>query len=241
MADKEVEQDGPGRRLLSVFRAAGCPGIDDWTGEELDWMWEADASKVFLQWLCHRMGGQEMVLTPDEVAQWEEMHRTRPEDILEGELLQEAVEACQRDSASGVESMSEEALREKVAEVQDELSLQTARMDQLSHISNTLSGRQAKQALQLGRLQEPLTENELRSRQEAVLQNNEKYNAAIKTMGEETEAVLEVLKSIEAKEEDKWFLSSKELEKLDEEEKKLLQIVEDLAIIQFPAEGYIQR
>ena len=83
-----------GEALLSLFRACGCPGIDSWVGQDLDWLWEgAPPDRIhFLTWLCDRMESRAaaMTLQDHELAAWKEMME-RGADVLEGQMLEEAL------------------------------------------------------------------------------------------------------------------------------------------------------
>jgi hypothetical protein len=79
-----------GVRLLAALRSQGCPGVSNWTGGDLDWLWDDEGTTELLDWVCQGGGGAE-ALTEEELRRWEELKETEPLGILEGQLLEEAL------------------------------------------------------------------------------------------------------------------------------------------------------
>ena len=85
-----------GSRLLDLFRSCGVPDIAHLSGEDLDWVWEAGSTPevgALLDWMCDTVEPEEMVLTSDELKEWNEL---QPEDILHGNVLEEALKVKQQ-------------------------------------------------------------------------------------------------------------------------------------------------
>lgn len=88
-----------GSRLLNVFQSSGCPGTQNLTGEDLDWVWELGQGTEVESFLLHLVqhwesltsGPEAITLTQQELQEWNELQEKEPENILSGELLEEAL------------------------------------------------------------------------------------------------------------------------------------------------------
>jgi hypothetical protein len=80
-----------GERLLSVFRGAGCPGVSSWTGSDLDWVYEIPGARDMLDRVTGTFDKDTMVLTEEELQEWKWIAENEPNEILDGELLDEAL------------------------------------------------------------------------------------------------------------------------------------------------------
>ena len=89
--------DRGGERLLSAFRAANCPGVSAWTGSDLDWVYEIPGAQEFLDRLASSLNAEagSMVLVEDEVCEWDRVVEQEGQEILDGELLREAVKTLE--------------------------------------------------------------------------------------------------------------------------------------------------
>ena len=94
-----------GQDLVDLFNRLGSPGSEELNGDDLDWIWDELSNDVsadnveranFLRWITsEKLGALTMaknVLSEEEVAQWNELQKNRPDLILAGERLEEAVQ-----------------------------------------------------------------------------------------------------------------------------------------------------
>lgn len=102
-----------GQDLVDLFQRLGSPGADKLHGEDLDWIWDglstsgggggvdSDERANFLRWLTSGKLGhltlEKNVLTDEELRLWEELQAGRPDLILSGERLREAIKVSGRD------------------------------------------------------------------------------------------------------------------------------------------------
>ena len=176
-----------GDRFLRFLRSSGCPNTGQLRGDDLDWMW--DIAPEFLQWICRNEDvSKEMVLSEEEVQQWEALQESG-EEILEGEMLERALSAVGQDVSStrDLKNLTEQELLELNEDMTDRLNLETASADEMSHVSNSLASRMARNAIRLSKLQDHLemdTNSQVKSKQHGIVEVNEKFNSSLDQLGQ---------------------------------------------------------
>lgn len=99
-----------------------------------------------------------------------------------------------------------ETLQEESAALQDEIDLQNVSLDQLTHLSNVLTSRQANQINQVAKLEQELAKMEsgVRGKQEKVMEAGAKWNKQVEELANKAKEIIEVAKGFKGQTETKW-------------------------------------
>eukprot|EP00094_Tigriopus_californicus_P000782 TCALIF_00756-PA protein Name:"Protein of unknown function" AED:0.03 eAED:0.03 QI:63/0.83/0.85/1/0.66/0.57/7/37/551 len=170
-----------GRNVLEAFQSVGCPGIEAWGADDLDWLAStSEETRSFLTWLTQSLE-PELALTIDELEAWQRLQADRPDDILQGELLEEALASLVASEKAREDDMSLTELQLVVERLQEQLNLQSATLEDLDGVSSGLRGQQTRMGVSLSDLT-PLMEKEsrnVRQKQDQIMNLNEEYNDAL--------------------------------------------------------------
>jgi hypothetical protein len=187
--------------LLDILRGLGVLGCERMTPDDLDWLFGDKDAAHFLQHVIRFVDVSAMALGADRVNSWNTLQKKRPEDILKGRALEEAVkvklpvlilrtrqrlcvtlldssllQVFEDEESKSAKELSDEELRVCVARLEEETDLQRAHLDQLDRLTATMSKTKAakgKIKSKMPRLQS-LLEQELRAKHEKVLVENQR-------------------------------------------------------------------
>lgn len=189
-----------------ALQKANCPDLGRLRGEDLDWLFQLDKNKggtevaAWLNNMCQQVqqDSEHMVLTDQEVLQWEQLQRERPECVLEGEALQQAHQAARQaeadDEGIRAQQLSAEQMQERLAALQEELAVHPWR--KTAQLASGLAPMQALAAARLARAKkakEGAADRKLGARQEEVIKLSDRYNEALAEAARAVQYVFEQL------------------------------------------------
>lgn len=184
-----------GGTVLEALKSVRCPGIEAWTPDDLDWLGSTSGeTQSFLTWLTQSLE-PEMALTAEELEAWHRLQTDRSEDILQGELLEEALASFATSEKAREDAMSLTELQSEVERLQEQLDLQSATLEGLEGVSGGLRGQQTQLGVALPELT-PLMEKEariVRQKQDQIMNLNEEYNETLDELLQAIQAIMERL------------------------------------------------
>ena len=184
--------------LLAALRSVRCPGLEKTTPTDLDYLWEAGPDAVaLLSQLVHGLK-PDMLLTEDEVEAFAKLEAERPEDVLEGELLEKALSAAglnDRGQGQSLAEMTSEEIEEALAAESEEVDLLQASVDNMKAVSAKLTSDAARLRSEIEDLTlvEEKAKREARRQEEKVAILETKFGQGLKELDTEIKNVGAVL------------------------------------------------
>ncbi|ELU04551.1 hypothetical protein CAPTEDRAFT_225812 [Capitella teleta] len=117
-----------GAEFVATLAELGYPKLDKLNGSSLDWLFESDTTRPFLEWLCHHVQASN-VLTSKELKDYAQI-----DDVLEGEHLESALQHIRTYG-----DLEPSMMPERIAHLEKDLVSSTARKDALVQQRNQLS------------------------------------------------------------------------------------------------------
>lgn len=219
-----------GGTVLEALKSVRCPGIEAWTPDDLDWLGSTSGeTQSFLTWLTQSLE-PEMALTAEELEAWHRLQTDRSEDILQGELLEEALASFATSEKAREDAMSLTELQSEVERLQEQLDLQSATLEGLEGVSGGLRGQQTQLGVALPELT-PLMEKEariVRQKQDQIMNLNEEYNETLDELLQAIQAIMERLGTFRDREKERpMLLSEMDLKALRANDERWMKELED--------------